>query len=148
MTVRRVPRPRSMAATVFAAVVVLTAASTGAWAQGGLLRRGGAELTEALGEFVAKGGGRTVAQELESLGGEAVLRQIAERSLKGGGDEALEELVALTVRHGADARRAAENAPDLGALTQVLREFSEEETAVALRRLGAGDRGRALSLIV
>ncbi|MCO8124218.1 hypothetical protein NHH03_20920 [Stieleria sp. TO1_6] len=93
----------------------------------------GKEGTEQATEFLAKQGGREVAERV----GAAALRE--------GGQEAAEQVTRLTAKYGPEALSALDNAPSLGPVLRALGELPESQVGPALARLSAGSAGRELA---
>lgn len=132
-------------AALVATVVGVDGGPREASAQAGVLRKPVQEMVEALGRAALGDGGRRAAQELASMGGEATVRRIVERTLREGGEDAVHNLVRLTRAHGPDTLRAADNAVSIPRLAQALGSLPDSAVGPALRRLGAGAEGRALA---
>jgi hypothetical protein len=128
--------------------LLLMASSVGiplASGQATVIRKPAQELMEAIGRHLSRTGGREIGQELAEFGGEAAVRQLAERALREGGDDALNALVRTARAHGTDALRAADNAVNIPRLLRAVDELPAEIAPQAIRRLSAGSEGRLLA---
>lgn len=93
----------------------------------------GKEGTEEATEYLARQGGREVAERV----GAAALRE--------GGEEATEQVSRLAAKYGPEALTALDNGPQLGPLLKALDELPESQVQQALARLSAGSAGRELA---
>lgn len=91
--------------------------------------------------------GPKATSELAGFGGEAGVRQVAERALLEGGDEALAGLKRLTKTYGVDALRAADNAVNIPGLIRAVDDLPQDMIGPALRRL-SGSQGRVVADMV
>lgn len=111
------------------------------------LRKPVQEVMEAIGRYVAKKGGRELTEELAGLGGEAVVKRVAERALREGGDDALGALVRATRSYGPDVIRVADEAVNVPRLLRAVDALPEGMGAQAVRRLAAGTDGALLQTV-
>ncbi len=93
----------------------------------------GKEGTEEATEFLARQGGRELA---ERVGGAA---------LREGGEEAADQVSRLAAAYGPDALKALDNAPELTPVLLALKQVPEAEVPAVLSRLAAGASGRELA---
>ncbi len=93
----------------------------------------GKEGTEEATEFLARQGGRELAERV----GAAALRE--------GGEEAADQVSRLTAAYGPDALRALDNAPELAPVLAALKQIPDSEVPAVLSRLSAGASGRELA---
>mgnify|MGYP006427081089 CR=1 FL=1 len=130
---------------IFGFATIFDWGSATAYGQGSLIRKPAQEVTEALGRYFSRTGGREITQELVEFGGEAAVRRVAERAFREGGDDALNALVRTARSHGPDALRAADNAVNIPRLLRAVDDLPEEMASQAIRRLSAGAEGRLLA---
>ncbi|WP_182868981.1 hypothetical protein [Stieleria mannarensis] len=96
----------------------------------------GKEGTEEATEYLARQGGRELAERV----GAAAVRE--------GGQEAAEQVSRLASKYGPEALSALDNAPELAPLLAALDELPESQVRGALARLSAGSAGRELAQTV
>ncbi|MCD0458317.1 hypothetical protein [Roseiconus lacunae] len=98
-----------------------------------VIRYFGKEGTEEATEFLARSGGRELAERVTAT------------ALREGGEETTEQVARLVAKHGPDALKALDNAPQIGPLISALDELPEAQVKAALARLSAGATGRELA---
>lgn len=101
-----------------------------------ILKYFGKEGTEEATEYLARQGGREIAERV----GTAALRE--------GGEEAAEQVGRLASKYGPEALAALDNAPELAPVLAALDELPEAQVRSALARLSAGPAGRELAQTV
>ncbi|OYP31006.1 hypothetical protein [Rhodopirellula sp. MGV] len=98
-----------------------------------VLRYFGKEGAEEATEFLARSGGRELAE------------RVATTALREGGEETTEQVALFVSKHGPDALKALDNAPEIRPLLSALDELPEAQVKTALARLSAGASGRELA---
>lgn len=123
----------AVSCTTFIQAAPSTAILSGTAVARAVMKYFGKEGTEEATEFLARQGGRELAERV----GTAALRE--------GGEETAEQVSRLAATYGPDALKALDNAPQMAPVLAALDELPESQVRSALARLSAGASGRQLA---
>jgi hypothetical protein len=143
-TIRRPSLTPRVAIVTLTLVSILIASPTAYASVGG-------EIIKAIGRYLAKETGQEATEQavkqMTTQVGEELIERTAQKIVRVGGEKSLVEVGELVAKHGPDAVRALDNAPDALPVLKLLNELPADEIGKAASRLAAGSTGKELATL-
>lgn len=133
---------------VIAFLVLLTAAGAASPIAHAVPMLSGTAVARAVMKYFGKEGIEEGTEFMARQGGREMAERIAATALREGGEETAEKVAKFAADHGPEALRAFDNAPQLAPVLAALEELPESQVRGALSRLAAGASGRELAASV
>jgi putative intracellular protease/amidase len=144
--------PRRVSLLSIALVVLVSQMTTIPWtiagsaaAEPAIALASGTAIARSIIKYFGKEGTQEATEYLARQGGRELAERVATAALRQGGEEAAEQVSRLAAKYGPEALTALDNAPQIGPVLAALDELPASQVRAALTRLSAGSAGRELA---